>query len=159
MAKILGSELPIGRAGYLISTLRDGITRGTPEDDPLVPGALLKFGSSTGHYEAFDGSETTVGATFAGIVIDRFEHINYNNTTGIAFGEFGDILVRGDILVPVSSAVVDLSTIVEGGQVYLGSDGKVAATGTVAKEIVRLKFLGITKTVDGVKLTAVRVSL
>lgn len=155
MAKILGTRIPSFRAGYLISTF-NRISRGTPEQDALVYGSLVKFGSATGRYEALDGSETS-GDVVAGIVVYDMTHIEYTgNNTSIAPGKFGDILVEGDIAVPVSADVSDLTEIVEGGKVYIGSDGKVATQTGTLKEIPSLRFLGITETVDGVTLTAVR---
>ena len=112
---IRDSRIPAFRAGYLISTF-NRISRGTPEQDALVYGSLVKFGSATGRYEALDGSETS-GDVVAGIVVYDMTHIEYTgNNTSIAPGKFGDILVEGDIAVPVSADVSDLTEIVEGGK-------------------------------------------
>jgi hypothetical protein len=115
----------------------------------LVEGDIAVPGSA-------DGSETS-GDVVAGIVVYDMTHIEYTgNNTSIAPGKFGDILVEGDIAVPVSADVSDLTEIVEGGKVFIGSDGKVATQTGTLKEIPSLRFLGITETVDGVNLTAVR---
>lgn len=155
MAKILGTKLPAFRAGYLLNTF-NRVSRGTPEQGPLVYGAIVKFGSATGHYDAVDGTELSADVV-VGVVVHDMTHIEYSGVnTSVAFGKFGDILVEGDIVVPVSVDVVDLTDIVEGGKVYLGSDGMVSIqTGTLV-ELTQFRFLGVTETVDGVALTAVR---
>ena len=155
MAKILGTKLPAFRSGYLLNTF-NRISRGTPELNPLVYGAIVKVGSATGHYEAIDGTETA-SDIIVGVVVHDMTHIEYNGVnTSIAFGKYGDILVEGDIVVPVSADTTDLTDIVEGGKVYIGTDGLVSIqTGTLV-EIPQMRFLGVTETVDGVALTAVR---
>lgn len=155
MAKILGTKLPAFRAGYLLNTF-NRISRGTPEQDPLVYGDLVKFGSSTGHYEPLDGTETS-GDVCVGVVVHDMTHIEYSGVnTSIVFGKFGDILVEGDIVVPVSSGVADLTDIVEGGKVFIGADGRVSTQTGTLKELTQFRFLGVTEVVDGVELTAVR---
>lgn len=156
MAKILGTKIPAFRAGYLASTFNT-VSRGTPAgDDALAYGALVKFGAGTGRYEAFTGAETS-GDVLAGIVVFDLTHIEYSGVnTSIAPGKYGDILVEGDIAVPVSAGVEDLSDIVEGGKVFLGADGKVSTQTGTLKELGALRFLGVTETVDGQPLTVVR---
>ena len=157
MAKILGTSLPAGHVGNLVTTYAR-VSRGTPEDAALPYGALVKFGSSTGYYDVYAGSETSA-ADFAGVIVRDMTHIEYDGTVdSIAPGKDGDVLLEGDIWVEVDSEVTDLATIVEGGKVYLGAAGKASSTGGEgAVEIARCKFLGMTSTVDGVKITAIRV--
>lgn len=159
MAKILGTSMPAGRPGDLVTTFAR-ISRGTPEDAALPYGALVKFGTSTGYYDVFAGDET-VGTGFAGVVVHDLTHIEYDGTVNaIAPGKYGDILVEGDIWVEVDAEVTDMTTIVEGGNVYIGAAGKASSTGGVgAVQIERAMFLGNTATVDGVRIAAIRVRL
>lgn len=155
MAKILGIKLPAFKAGYLLNTY-NRVSRGTPEQAPLVYGAIVKLGSATGHYEAVDGTEAS-SDVIMGVVVHDMTHIEYSGVNdSVAFGKFGDILVEGDIVVPVSEDVTDLGDIAEGGKVYLGSDGMVSIQTGTLKELTQFRFLGVTETVDGVALTAVR---
>lgn len=125
MAKILGTELRAKfDAGYLTSTL-NRIARFTPEQDPIGFGVLLKYGTSTGHYEAVDGTETDA-TVIAGVSVfaQAKTGTTYPGTiTSIPFGEYGDALIQGDIVVGVSEFVADAADIVEGAKVYLATDG------------------------------------
>ena len=128
MAKILGTELRIKfDAGYLTSTL-NRITRFTPEDAAVGFGKLLKYGTSTGHYEAVDGTETDA-TVIAGVSVfaQAKTGTTYPGTiTSIEFGAYGDCLIQGDIVVEISEHVVDVSDVVEGAKVYLATDGLVS---------------------------------
>ena len=90
MAKILGTELRAKfDAGYLTSTL-NRIARFTPEQDPIGFGVLLKYGTSTGHYEAVDGTETDA-TVIAGVSVfaQAKTGTTYPGTiTSIPFGEY-----------------------------------------------------------------------
>lgn len=129
MAKILGTELraPFD-AGFLTSTL-NRITRFTPEEVAIGFGKLLKYGTSTGHYEAVDGTETSAHV-IAGVSVFNQSRtgLTYPGTiTQTEFGDFGDALISGDVVVEVSSEyVADPSDVVEGARVYLATDGLVS---------------------------------
>jgi len=128
MAKILGTELRAKfDAGYLTSTL-NRIVRFTPEQDPIGFGVILKYGTSTGHYDAVDGSETDA-TQIAGVSVlaQAKTGSSYPGTISqIEFGAFGDALIQGDIVVGVSQYVADSADIVEGAKVYLATDGLVS---------------------------------
>jgi hypothetical protein len=129
MAKILGDQLAKKfRLGYLVSNY-NRIGRFTPEETAVGFGKLLKYGSSLGHYEVVEGNETSAhviagvsvyaqaktGTTYPGLI------------TSIPFGEYGDNLLIGDVVVELSKhAGIDAADVVEGARVYLANDGKVS---------------------------------
>ena len=157
MAMIGGTKLPKQyRLGYLISNFTR-IGNFTPEDESIGFGQLLKYGSATGQYEAMDGTERD-SSQLAGISVYPQARTGFSYPGGpdvIRFGEYGDVLQAGDIVVELSADTVDPSDIVEGGKVYLGSDGKVSTlpieeVDKVVNHLPQLMFLGSTE-VDGDK--------
>jgi len=164
MAKILGTELRKKfEAGYLTSTY-NRISRFTPETEtPIAFGQLLKYGTSVGHYEVTDGSETSA-AVIAGVSVydqSRTGTTYPGGITSIPFGQYGDCLISGDVVVVVSPLTADADAIVEGAPAYLAADGMItpdaliAAVATVA--LPQFIFLGqIEVGADGSVLAAVR---
>jgi hypothetical protein len=167
MAKILGTELRAQfDAGYLTSTL-NRITRFTPEEVAIGFGKLLKYGTSTGHYEAVDGTETAAHVIAGVSVFNQTRTgVSYPGTiTEIQFGDFGDCLIQGDVVVEVSEHVADAGDIVEGARVYLATDGLVSpdASHGVSPSVVnhlllpQFIFTGLVETnQDGVLIASVR---
>lgn len=157
MAMIGGTNLPKQyRLGYLISNFTR-IGRFTPEDESVGFGQLLKYGSATGQYDLMDGTERDF-SQLAGISVYPQARTGFTYPGGIdviKFGEYGDVLQAGDIVVELSTDVDDPADIVEGGKVYLGSDGKVSTkpieeVEKVVNHLPQLMFLGSTE-VDGDK--------
>jgi len=168
MAKILGTELRKQfEAGYLTSTY-NRTTRFTPEDTAVPFGQLLKYGTSIGHYDLCDGTET-VARQIAGVSVytQTKTATTYPGTiTEIPFGQYGDALIVGDIVVEISTHTADADAIVEGAAVYLATDGKASpdashvAAGPVTVNHLLLPqfiFLGQVEVgADGTVIAAVR---
>lgn len=163
MAKILGTSFAKKfRLGYLVSN-QNRIGRFTPEDTAVGFGKLLKYGSSPGHYEVCDGSETDATQIAGVSVYDQAKTgSTYPGTiTEIPFGEYGDALDSGDIVVEFTTSVSgDVANAVEGAKVYLdATDGKVTDTPNTAANLLlpQFKFLGQTETDEaGNTLVSVR---
>lgn len=167
MAKILGTQLRKQfEAGYLTSTL-NRIGRFTPETADAIPfGELLKFGTSIGHYEVCDGTETAARVIAGVSVLDQAKTgTTYPGTiTEIPFGAYGDCLITGDVVVVVSTHIADVDAIVEGAAVYLATDGRVSpdashVDGSTVNHLLlpQFQFLGQVEVgADGTVLAAVR---
>jgi hypothetical protein len=167
MARILGDQLAKKfRLGYLTSNY-NRIGRFTPEETAVGFGKLLKYGSSLGHYEVVEGNETSAHV-IAGVSVyaQAKTGTTYPGTIEvIPFGEFGDNLLVGDIVVELSThAGIDAADAVEGARVYLANDGKVSpdashGTSPVVNHLLlpQFIFLGLAEVAeDGTKLVAVR---
>jgi len=148
MAKILGTSFAKKfRLGYLTSNL-NRIGRFTPEDVPVAFGQLLKYGSSNGHYEACDGTEDANQIAGVSVYDQAKTGSTYPGTiTEIPFGEYGDALVTGDIVVEFSATVAaDVANAVEGAPVYLDIvTGKVTDVLTANTLLPQFIFLGLTE--------------
>lgn len=166
MAKILGTEFAKKfRLGYLVSN-QNRIAGFTPEDTAVGFGKILKFGSSKGHREVVDGTETDATVISGVSVYDQAKTgTTYpGNITEIPFGEYGDELINGDVVVELSTHVADAAAASEGAKVYLATDGKVSPDashddgGTVNHLLLpQFIFLGLLDTDEsGNSLVAVR---
>jgi hypothetical protein len=168
MARILGTELAqkLG-LGYLVSNY-NRIGRFTPEETAVPFGKLLKYGTSIGHYEAVEGTETDA-TVIAGVSVHNQAKAGTVYPGGIStipFGEYGDALLVGDIVVELSTHVGDEADVVEGAKVYLATDGKVSpdashviAGPTTVNHLLlpQFIFLGqVDVAEDGTTLVAVR---
>ena len=163
MAKILGTELRKKfEAGYLTSTY-NRISRFTPEATAIGFGEVLKYGSSIGHYEVCDGTETDATQI---VGISLYDQAKTGTTypgliTEIPFGAYGDSLLVGDAVVTVSTHIADTDAIVEGAKVYLATDGRLSpdASHSTTDHLLlpQFQFLGqVEVAADGVVLASVR---
>lgn len=161
MAKILGTRMDAFRKGNLVSTLNE-ISNFTPEDTDIEYGELLVYGTALKQYTQANGSETADRIAGVAVMPSAQTPAVYPSGKGrkaIKVGEFGDVLIRGDVVVELSADDTDPTLVMEGGLVYMGSDGKVSALeGTSpAKELLhQFVFLGNVETVDGKVLVTVR---
>ena len=165
MAKILGHSMTQLGKGQLTSTLNK-ISNFTPSGERIAFGELLKYGTEHKHLEVFDGSETDM-TVLAGIGIkpeaaSSFVYPSTQGKTHLEPGQWGDLLVTGDIAIELS-ADGDVAEAVQGAKVFLGSDGKVttkaddgASTPVANLEFKQLQFLGTNEVVNGVQLVNVR---
>lgn len=168
MAKILGTELRKQfEAGFLTST-SNRISRFTPEESAIPFGQILVYGSSIGHYDLADAAFVTAARADQVVGVSMYSQAKTGTTypggiTEIPFGEYGDVLIAGDVVVEVSQYVADEADIVEGARVYLAQDGKVTPDASHGDPAVnhlllpQFQFLGQVEIgADGTVLAAVR---
>lgn len=163
MAKILGTQLRQQfEAGHLTSTY-NRISRFTPEETAVPFGQILTYGSSIGHYQVADAAFVTAADATQVVGVSVLSQAKTGTTypgliTEIPFGEYGDVLLIGDVVVEVSENISDSDDIVEGAKVYLdATDAKVTTDATDNLLLPQFQFLGqLEVAADGTVLAAVR---
>lgn len=164
MAQIFGSKMQALRKGNLISTYNK-IENGLVNEDKIEFGELVKYGPATKRYDQVTDNVDVLADQIVGIALQdkaAIPHV-YPTGAGATFASEGraiDVLIIGD-------AVVELSVdgnpddVVEGGRVYLGTDGKVSTKstedeGVSVNHLPMMQFLGTTEVIDNKTLVTVR---
>lgn len=163
MAQIFGAKMQALRKGNLISTYNK-IGNGLVNEDKIEFGELVKYGPATKRYVQVTDINVEP-EQIVGVALQDKAAIPHVYPTGVGAtyaseGRAIDVLIVGDVVVELS-ADANLDDVVEGGKVYLGTDGRVStksseSEGVIVNHLPMMQFLGTTEVIDNKTLVTVR---
>lgn len=155
IGQFYGSALPKMHKGKRIAGVFEQVGSFFPATAPIEFGTLVKYTANKKFHEAMEGDETNANL-FAGIALAEMvvAGSTYPGTkTRYEVGEAANLLIVGQVAVELSSTG-DVEDIIEGGKVFLGTDGKVSTAGTTV--LPNLVFTGDVEADGAVTLVGVR---